>query len=147
MRVNEFIKDDEQLDEILPLIGMAARSVAGMAAKQVGKAVAGAAAKKIGQKVAGMAGGQPQPTTQTPTQPAEPADAQTYADIDRAKDTLIQPGKNVILPTQAGQPQPFKVTKVAGDEVEIQNPDAIKDPSQPNKVIYKKQDLKKSISI
>ena len=32
MRADEFINSDEKLDEILPLIGMAARSVAGMAA-------------------------------------------------------------------------------------------------------------------
>jgi hypothetical protein len=143
MRADEFINSDEKLDEILPLIGMAAgaaaRSVAGMAAKQVGKAVAGAAAQKIGQKVAGMAGSQKQPTL--------PGDNTAYADVDRAKDALLQPGKKLVLPTQAGTPQAFKITKVAGDEVEIENPDAIKDPSQPDKITYNKQDIKKSISI
>jgi hypothetical protein len=31
--------------------------------------------------------------------------------------------------------------------VEIENPDAVKDPSQPDKITYDKQDIKKSISI
>ena len=62
MRADEFINSDEKLDEILPLIGMAARSVAGMAAKNIGKAAVGAAAQKIGQKVSGMSGSQAQPT-------------------------------------------------------------------------------------
>lgn len=139
MRADEFINRDEKLDEILPLVGMAARSVAGMAAKNIGKAVAGAAAQKIGQKVSGMSGTQPQPTV--------PGDNKAYADSDRAKDTLLQPGKKLVLPTQAGKPQTFKITKVAGDEVEIENPDAVRDPSQPDKVTYNKQDIKKSISI
>ncbi len=139
MRADEFINSDEKLDEILPLIGMAARSVAGMAAKNIGKAAVGAAAQKIGQKVSGMAGAQKQPTV--------PGDNKTYADADRAKDTLLQPGKKLVLPTQAGTPQAFKITKVAGDEVEIENPDAVKDPSQPDKITYNNQDIKKSISI
>jgi hypothetical protein len=139
MRADEFINSDEKLDEILPLIGMAARSVAGMAAKNIGKAAVGAAAQKIGQKVSGMAGSQAQPTV--------PGDNKRYADIDRAKDTLLQPGKKLVLPTQTGKPQAFKITKVAGDEVEIENPDAVKDPSQPDKITYDKQDIKKSISI
>jgi hypothetical protein len=139
MRADEFINSDEKLDEILPLIGMAARSVAGMAAKNIGKSVAGAAAQKIGQKISGMSG--------TQTQPTVPGDNKAYADIDRAKNTLLQPGKKLVLPTQTGKPQTFKITKVAGDEVEIENPDAVRDPSQPDKVTYNKQDIKKSISI
>lgn len=151
MRAEEFIRDEEKLDEILPLItGTAgliggAMKMAGGVARGVGAAAAGvgrgvgAVAGAAGKKVAGMMGSN--------DDEEKIKDPKAYADVDRAKDALIQPGKKVILPTQQGTAQPYKITKVAGDEVEIENPDAIKDPNQPEKITYKKQDLKKSISI
>jgi signal peptidase I len=83
----------------------------------------------------------------TQTQPTVPGDNKAAADVDKAKDTLMQPGKKLVLPTQTGKPQTFKITKVAGDNVEIENPDAAREPGQPDKVTYNKQDIKKSISI
>jgi hypothetical protein len=151
MRANEFIKEEEKLDELLPLITGTAgliggamkmaggvASGVGAASRGIGKGV-GAVAGAAGKKVAGMMGNDDEEQKRK--------DPKAYADIDRAKDTLLQPGKKLILPTQQGKAQPFKITKVAGDEVEIENPDAIKDPNQPEKITYKKQDIKKSISI
>jgi len=59
---------------------------------------------------------------------------------------MIKPGKAIPLPTEKGS-QNFKVSKIQGNEVEIENPAAMKDPSQPKKVVYKKDDLKRSLTI
>ncbi len=157
MRVTEFVSEEQKLDEVLPLIiggaGLAAAgtlaaaggiaagvggvaSGVGSVAKGVGKGV-GAAAKGVG-KVAGAVG----------SKAAKMIDPKQAQDIDRAKDQLIRPGKKIILPTQGpGGPQPFKVTKVQGDEVEIENPEGNKSPNQPNKLVYKKADVKSTIKI
>jgi hypothetical protein len=66
--------------------------------------------------------------------------------LDKAKDAMIRPGQSVKLPTAQGA-QEFKVTKVAGDEVEIENPEGNNSPNQPNKVTYYKDDLKKSMAV
>lgn len=150
MRADEFINEEQKLDEVLPLITGAAAlaggamslaggvaSGVGAVAKGAGKAigaVGGAAAKGINKAVG----------TQKP-QKLDPKQAQ---DIDRAKDQLIRPGKKIVLPTQGpGGPQAFKVSKVQGDEVEIENPEGNKSPNQPNKLVYKKSDVKSTIKI
>jgi len=164
MRAHEFISEEEKLDEVLPLIVGAARvgaaalgrgaAVAGRGAVKgatalgrgvvntVGatKAVAGAA-QKLGSKI-GQNMGEPQ--ANDPNAKVDPA--QQLA-ANRAKDQLIRPGANLRLPTAGtGGPQDFKVSKVQGDEVEIENPNATM-PGEPKKVVYKKDAIKQSISI
>lgn len=160
MRADEFISERQKLDELLPLITGAA-SLAGGAMKLAGgvAAGAGAAAKGIGKgvgavargvgNVAGAAGNKAATAigAQKPQQPQQPDLKQAQA-INRAKDQLVRPGSKIDLPTQgAGGPQSFKITKVQGDEVELENPDGNKSPNQPNKLIYKKSDVKNTINI
>ena len=158
MRASEFIKEEEKLDEVLPLITGAAAlaggamrlaggvaSGVGAAAKGIGKGI-GAAAKGIGKGVGAVSTRVGQ--SMGPAQPDEKSnDPAARAAAERAKDQMLRPGSQVKLPTAGpGGAQPFKVTKVQGNEVEIENPDA-KDPTQPNKLVYNKADLKKSMSI
>ena len=56
----------------------------------------------------------------------------------------IRPGQIVKLPTKDGTEQEFKVTRDMGNEVEIENPDGLKSPSQPSKLVYSKADLEKA---
>ncbi len=156
MRANEFIKESEKLDEVLPLVIGAARGLA--AGAKLGAKAIGAAAKIGGQvkKAVGRGAatasqvGQALGSTGTTTvaNPPQKPNPKQDREIDRAKDQLIQPGKQIPLPnTSKGGIQNYKVTKVQGDDVEIENPDALKDPTAPKKIVYKKQDLKRSISI
>ena len=153
MRADEFIKEDTKLDEILPLVIGAARGLAAgakLGAKAVGAAskIGGQVAKAVGSttsKVGQALGSTGSTTVSNP--PQQPNQAQNR-DIEQAKDKLIQPGKQIPLANTAkGGVQNYKVTKVQGDDVEIENPDALKDPTAPKKVVYKKQDLKRSIAI
>ena len=151
MRASDFIREEEQLNELLPLVIAGARGVAA-GAKTLSKI---GAAKKTAQTATGRVGkpmgteptqGNPNATqTTTPTQQpnAQPDQAQQAADV--AKDNMIKPGKSVALPTKDGS-QEFKVAKIQGNDVEIENPDAAKDPSQPKKVVYNKDDLKRSMT-
>jgi hypothetical protein len=164
MRASEFINENERLDELLPLVVGAARGVAA-GAKVLSKI---GAAKKKSQQATGRVGDpMGAPAGAAPTQPAgaavkadpqgqtnapqstvapDQANPQQAAQIDRAKDQLIQPGKNIPLPTDVGIKN-YKVGKIQGDEVEIENPAAKKNPTEPSKVIYKKDDLKRSLSL
>ena len=142
MRANEFIKEEEQLDEILPLLAVPlAVGAAGAAGGAL--SLAGGVAKGVGgvaKGVGGVAKGVGKAAAATGTAAAKA--------IDSAKDKLLQPGKKVKLPTgQAGGPTEFKVKAVKGDEVELENPEGTKSPSQPNSVTYKKADVKRSISV
>lgn len=163
MRADEFIREEEKLDEVLPLIGIAAKGVAkgvaGAVGRSVGKAaVAGAgavargvggAAKAAGGMLSKGAGPAPTQSNQTMGAPdedgadADPARAQA---MDRAKDQVIKPGANINLPTDGtGGPGEFKVTGMQGDEVEIENPTPA--PGEPRRVMYKKDDIKQSMSL
>ena len=67
---------------------------------------------------------------------------------DKKLDQAIRPGAEIPLPTVGtGGPQKFKVTKVQGDEVEVENPEGDSDSTQPKKLTFKKDDVKKSIAI
>lgn len=153
MRANEFMKEEQKLDEILPLVIGAARGLAAgarLGAKAVGAAarIGGQAAKAIGGSVSKVGQALGSTGTTTVANPPQKPNPKQDREIDRAKDQLIQPGKQIPLPNTAkGGIQNYKVTKVQGDDVEIENPDALKDPTAPKKVIYKKQDLKRSMSI
>lgn len=158
MRANEFIREEEKLDEVLPLITGAASlaggamklaggiaSGLGSVAKGVGKGI-GAAASGIGKGVGAVSTRVGQ--SMGPAAPDEKSqDPVARAAADQAKDKLIKPGNQVELPTAGtGAKQAFKVTKIQGNEVEIENPNA-KDPNEPNKLVYDKSDLKRSITL
>lgn len=158
MRASEFIREEEKLDEVLPLITGAA-SLAGGAMKLAGGVASGigAAAKGIGKGIGAAAKGVGKGVGAVSTRvgqsmgPAEPDENSTdpvaRAAASQAKDKLIKPGAQIQLPTAGpGGKQPFKVTKIQGNEVEIENPDA-KDPTQPNKLVYNRDDLKRSITL
>lgn len=153
MRANEFIKEEEKLDEVLPLVIGAARGLAAgakLGAKAIGAAarIGGQVAKAVGSTTSKVGQALGSTGSTTVANPSQQPNQKQNRDIDRAKDQLIQPGKQIPLPNTAkGGIQNYKVTKVQGDDVEIENPDALKDPTAPKKVVYKKQDLKKSIAI
>lgn len=139
MRAKDFITLEQKLDEVMPLITNQ-NSLA--RAKQSTKV-----ANKTPSGTLGSAGTiKPKGTAQQQTQSAP-----TQADVTQAEiqiDKAIQPGKQIPLPTAGtGKPQNFKITAVKGDEVEIENPDGQRDPNQPNKLTYKRTDIKKSIAI
>lgn len=143
MRAEEFIKEEEQLDEVLPLITGAASLAggvmrgAGAVASGVGKGI-GAAAKGVGKAV-GAVGSKVAGAVSGDDEQEEPA-------VDQAKDQMIKPGVKLPLATKAtGGPEQFKVTRVQGDEVEIENPKP--QANEPQKVVYKRDDLKKSMSL
>lgn len=154
MRAKDFIKEEERLDELLPLVTGAASLVGGAAslaggvasgvgavAKGVGKGV-GAAASGVGKAV-GAVGNATAKGVGKVTGTNEP----DTPEVDNAKNKMLSPGKKINLPTQGpGGPSPFKVTKQQGDEVEIENPDAAK-PGEPKKFVFKKDDLKKNINL
>lgn len=138
MRLTEFVTPEQQLDEVMPLI----TNRNSLAQAKQGNAVVKKPSGTIGTagtiKTQGTAQKQVQ---QTPDR----------ADITQAEiqiDKAIQPGKQIPLPTVGtGKPQNFKITAIKGDEVEIENPDGHRDPNQPNKLTYKRNDIKKSIAI
>lgn len=152
MKASEFVSEKEKLDEILPLI-VGAASLAGGIASGVGGIASGvgSVAKGIGKGVGAVAGGVGSAIGKTIGAIApgdDKVDPEQAQDIDRAKDQLLRPGKKIKLPTQGpGGPQDFEVTKVSGDEVEIKNPEGNKSPNQPNKLVYNKDDIKKTINI
>ena len=190
MRANEFISEEQQLDEILPLlIGAAelgadalaatgARAVAGGVARKVGSEVAGKAAGKVAgnvgraagrgvvSKVAskisgtqpsqsnpnGVIGTQTQPnvkTSEIPPKPSTQRPTVTPALQDKAASAMtnLKPGVNLQLPTGTGRVGNFKISKVMGQNVEIENPDKDKNPNEPDKLVYNKDDLMKSMGV
>ena len=141
MRADEFIKEEEKLDEVLPLITGAAALAGGIAkgagavASGVGKGI-GAAAKGTGKAVGAIGNKVASSVTGNQENP----------EVDQAKDKLIKPGVKLPLATKAtGGPEQFKITRVQGDDVEIENPKP--QANEPNKVVYKRDDLKKSMSL
>lgn len=156
MRASDFIKEEERLDELLPLVVAGARGVATGAktlskigaVKKATQSATGRVGKPMGAPNAAPTQADPNAQTNNPqsTVPPDQPDPKQAADLDRAKDQLIGPGKEIPLPTEKGS-QNFKVGKIQGDEVEIENPAAMKNPTQPKKVIYKKDDLKRSMTI
>jgi len=134
MRAREFIS------EVMPLVGLARKSMTGrQAAQQAAKPQQGGT--KSPQGTQGTQGTQSSANNQEP----QDTDSKAQAALDAAKDKILKPGASIPLPTAKGKMQNFKVTKVQGDEVEIENPDSDKAPEQPEKIVYKKDDIKKSI--
>lgn len=164
MRIDEFEKDalkqladsrnlsEEQLDEILPALAMAARavgagvgaaargaaSIGGAAARGLGKAAAGgakqlgkAAVKSVAKSVAGddKETNDPNATVGTQDEPNTTTGQPMGQDI-------IRPGKTLNMPGAKGA---LKVSNVRGDEVELTT--LKPQPGQPRKVTYKKDEL------
>jgi len=150
MRANEFIKEDEKLDEIIPLVVGAARGIG--AAAKVGslaaKGVAGAA--KLGAKAVGAVArgaGKAVGTVAKTAYNAATDDKEDSPEIDQAKDQMLKPGNKIKLPTSSTGPESeFKVTRRQGDDVEIENPNAGTNAQEPSKFVYKAQDLKKTMA-
>ena len=173
MRAGEFISEEQQLDEILPLIIGAARGAAaigGAAAKVAGKVggavtrgvvgAAGAAGRMAGKQMGSagavqatpnkVVGTQSNPNTKTSDVPPTPSTRRPTIAPD-AQDTSAQvlanlkPGVNLQLPTGTGKMGNFKISKVMGTDVEIENPDKNKNPNEPDKLVYNRDDLIKSL--
>jgi len=177
MRASEFISEVQQLDEILPLLVGAARgvaAVAGGAAKIAGRVgaaaargVVGAAASSVGKLAGSKLGSEPAPTQSTPNgvigtqtqpnvktseippKPSTQRPSVTPALQDKATTAMagFKPGANLQLPTGSGRVGNFKISKVMGPNVEIENPDKNKNPNEPDKLIYNKDDLMKSLGV
>ena len=185
MRLNEFRTDEQQLDEILPLIpiaGAVARAAVGGAGRLAGKAAMGvgkAAVKGVGAVAKGAARGvgniakgaynavagddeqpdaptnnpnatigtQQQPTS-APAMPsntgAAPTNTRAAQPAQMGADAELRTGATVDLPTSGpGGNKKFKVTRAQGDDVEIEDPTA--KPGEPQKMVYKKDDLTKAM--
>lgn len=175
MRASEFITEEQQLDEILPLLVGAARgvaAVAGGAAKIAGRVgaaaargVVGAAANSVGKLAAsklgsdpaqstpnGVVGTQTQPNVKTSEIPPKPSTQRptiTPALQDKAASAMtnLKAGVNLQLPTGTGRVGNFKISKVIGQNIEIENPDKNKNPNEPDKLVYNKDDLMKSMGV
>jgi hypothetical protein len=148
MRADEFITEKDKLDEVLPLVGLAAKTAGGMLAKGAAKVAGGMLAKgaKAATNVVSSAN---KPQTMGAADPATPAitpnNVKNQA-VDRAKDQVIKPGATINLPTTStGGPEQYKISRMQGDEVEIENPNPA--PGEPKKVSYKKDDIKKTMSL
>ena len=176
MRANEFISEEQQLDEILPLLVGAARGVAaaaGGAAKVAGKVGAAVgrgvvgAASSVGKLAANKLGSEPEPeqdtpngvvgtqtqpnvkTSEIPPKPSTQRPTITPALQTKAASAMtnLKPGTNLELPTGTGRVGNFKISKVMGQNVEIENPDKDKNPNEPDKLVYNKDDLMKSMGV
>jgi len=150
MRASEFVREEDELNEVMPLIGIAARAAG--AAKGM-QAARGAANKTQGGNLpaAGATAANPNQQNDTIGEPDDEEEQPVHNPLrkqalDRAKDQMIRPGADVSLPTDGtGGPEEFKVTNIQGDDVEIENPNPA--PGEPRRVVYKKDDVKKSMSL
>lgn len=137
MRSIEFISETQKLDEVIPLIAKTnslARAEVGIKARGMG--TSGTIGTTGTQKTVG-----------TP-QSFQKIDPTQIKAVDKKLDQAIRPGAEIPLPTVGtGAPQKFKITKVQGDEVEVENPERNSDSTQPKKLTFKKDDVKKSIAI
>ena len=147
MKFNEFEKPakqrvaerneitEEQLDEILPAIGMAARAVGGAVAKAAGGiAKAGvkagaAAAKKVGAAAVKGAAGVGKGL-------AKKVAAKNAQALQKA---VLKKGSKLPMPTQGGKTQDFEIDDLKGDEVTLVNPKP--KPGDPIKTVHKTKDL------
>ena len=157
---------EDQLDEILPAIAAIARGgaalakgaakVGGAAARGVAKTAkaAGRAVNKAAANSARNAMIDPGPATKNDPnatvggqeeQPMGATGSQGTQGTTGTKPTGTQPdpikaGKKIKMPAgKTNKPTNFKITKVQGDDVEIENP--MPKPGEPKKFTYKKQDL------
>ena len=162
--------EEQQLDEIMPAIGAVAgglaRGAAAVgrgAAKAVGKSIASAAkgaargANKVSKSLAtrtisrdeppetndpnATVGQQSSSSTQG-TQGTQNSDDSRSSSTDQS--SSIKQGKSVKLPAgKSGLSKQFKVTRVQGDDVELQNPQP--KPGEPKKFVYNKSDIENNL--
>lgn len=151
MRFKEFDKqarqrvaerNNMQVDEIMPALGMAAGVAArgAAAAGRVGAkmgAKAGTAAAKAGAKVAQKVGAKA-------VQGAQGAGRKVAQKVgNKAMNMLakqmLKKGAKLPLPTDDGKEQPFTIDNVKGDEVVLVNPKP--KPGEPIKTVHSKKDL------
>jgi hypothetical protein len=126
MRFGEF---NTRSDEALPALG---KMVKGLGA------VAGAAKQVAG---AATSGNKPQGVKPQGVKPQGVAAKQAQQAQAKLSKQLLKKGSSIPFPTQSGQAKEFKIDDVKGDEVTIINPDARAKPEEPEKMVYKKQDV------
>lgn len=132
---------EEELAEALPAIAAVGKALGGAVAKAGGalakagaqglKKVGSAAAQKTKQAATDIAKSAAQKVTQKVTQKAQ----------QQMSNQLLKKGSSIPFPTQSGQAKDFEIDDVKGDEVTIVNPDAKNKPEEPEKLVYKKQDI------
>ncbi|MGY8865370.1 MAG: hypothetical protein ACKVJK_07025 [Methylophagaceae bacterium] len=119
---------EQQIDEVLPAIGMAIKAVAkGIGAKS---AQAGAqAAKKVGAAaVQGAQGAGKGLASKIATKNA-----------NTLKKSILKKGMKLPIPDAKGNAQSFKIDDVKGDEVTLSNPKPL--PGEPIKTVHKQKAL------
>ena len=133
---------EQQLDEIIPALGMAAGVAArgAAAAGRVGAkmgAKAGSAVAKTGARVAQKVGAK----AVQGAQGAGRKMAQKVGNkaMNMLSKQMLKKGAKLSLPTDGGKQQPFTIDKVQGDEVVIVNPKP--KPGEPIKTVHSKKDL------
>ena len=148
MRISEFEKDaiegfaklrDIDVSEALPALAALGRMAGGAVAKKATQT----AADKIQAAKSGAADKVGATATQKPKPGSGQATAQKIAQKTQqeiSKD-LIKKGSKVPMPTQSGGAKDFEIDDVNRDEVTIINPDARRKPEEPEKLIYKKDDI------
>lgn len=126
---------EQQIDEVLPAIGMAARAIGGMAAKAAGGLAKGAAkagasaAKKVGAAAVDGAQGA-----------GKGLAAKIAAkNADTLKKSILKKGMELPIPDASGKAQNFKIDDVKGDEVTLNNPKP--KPGEPIKTVHKQKEL------
>ena len=126
---------EEQLDEILPAIGLAARAAGGMAAKaagavaKAGAKVGAAAAKKVGAAAVKGAAGVGKGL-------AKKVAAKNAQALQKA---VLKKGQSIPMPAQGGKTQDFEIDDLKGDEVTLVNPKP--KPGEPIKTVHKTKEL------
>lgn len=162
MRATEFIDETQKLDEVLPLVAMAGRAVAAGAARAVGrgiKSLVGGGAEPEADDAGPNAKVGTQTNTPTaPVAPTAPASAGTTGQTapptfsktpggktSQTPPMQLRPGSDIELPSENGTVNKFRVTKVTGDDVEIENPDKTRNPQEPSRMIFKKRDLEQGM--
>ena len=157
MRANEFITIKQHLSELAPLmprnnsVAQARRGTVqtGSSMSTIKSSGTVGPNQTVGTQPRSQSG-MTTPTTPTPANGGVKQQVSNQGTVTQAEielDKAIAPGKIIPLPTASGTPTNFKITRVTGNEVEIKNPLGAKDPSQPNKLTYSRDDLKKSIVI
>lgn len=176
MRLHEFRTEEEQLDEILPLIGMAARAAIGGAGRLAGKAALGlgkAAVKGVAKGVGAVAKGaynavagsddEEEPETNNPN-------AKVGTQIDTPKvepKAAAELTKGAAAPTKAAPTMGASADLRTGATIDLptKTPGGLKKyrvtraqgddieiedpqakPGEPAKMVYKKQDLERAMS-
>ena len=126
---------EQQIDEVLPAIGRAAKAIGGMAAKAAGGLAKGAAkagasaAKKVGAAAVDGAQGA-----------GKGLAAKIAAkNANTLKKSILKKGMELPIPDNSGKAQNFKIDDVKGDEVTLANPKP--KPGEPIKTVHKQKEL------